>query len=226
MRQFKVIAMAFVLTAACVVQSHAGTVTFTDRDDWNAAVSTSDTYTVDFNSFTTDTEFRTGPVDLGPFTMEETGSGSPSDPEFGFNMIDADPFVDVDGTTLARMAVMPTNMIDVEMTFDVPVSAWGADFVSALSGSKLDLVLDVGGAFTTVEVGVNDGFFGFVTSGPEMPIEKIILEARLDTHNLELFRMDNVSAAVYIPEPSSLVGLLGICVTGLLGLGFVRRQSA
>ena len=107
MRQLKAIAMAFVLTVVCVVQTHAGTITYTDRAAWIAAVSALDTYTVDFNSFVTDTEFRTGPVDLGPFTMEETGPGSPSDAEYGFNLIDADPFVDVDGTTLARMTVMP-----------------------------------------------------------------------------------------------------------------------
>lgn len=229
MRQLKAIVMAFVLTAVCVVQTHAGTIdTYTNRDDWDAAVGTSVTYTEDFSSIGTDTEFRTVPVNLGRFTMEETGSGSPSDPEYGFNLIDVDPF----NSTLARMAVMPTNKIDVEMTFDVPVSAFGADFLSALSASMLDLVLlDAGGEFATIEMGVGDGFsgdgfFGFVTSDPDMAIEKIIFKARLDTSALEVFSMGNVSAAIFVPEPSSVIGLLGICVTGLLGLGFVRRRSA
>jgi hypothetical protein len=206
------------ILAAYAVPAGAATMTFSDRTTWETAAGGA-SYTVDFNGVASDTSFSGAAYDAGPFTLEAIGTGLVT----WTGKLDASPFESggfwaTDATTYALMETDFGNLTN-EMVFDLPVLAWGADFVSALSGELLDLQL-VDGGTETVQLDVNTGFFGVTT---DMAIAKIIFKSRLEDPgpNDEIFGMDNVSAAA-VPEPSA-VTLFGI---GSLIVGaYISRRS-
>ena len=173
--------------------------TFTNRADWQTAAGTPD-WTVDFGGFASDTSFTTSPVDLGSFSISQVGVM-----DF-HNVIKASGVADV-----------YTNFgaITVDITFDTPVYAWGADF-SGLDGELLNIEL-FGGINTTIEVNQTTGFFGF-TVPSSTPINKISLISRTEIAGLEgeTFTMDN--AAGVVPEPATM------SLLALGGLAMLRRR--
>lgn len=203
---------------------------FTSRTDWNNAVIGSETFIEDFESFTSDTEFRSTPVDVGEFTLLQVGGNL----EFR-NLIEVPPFefTDNNGTNHASLF---TNFgaTTVDLTLNTPVFAWGADFFGAdeTTGERLnlDLVLDMGGTFATIPVTVNDGFFGFVTN-PVEDIRKITFVSR---NNLEGggegFGLDNVTGAKSevqpVPETSTVFGsVIALGFAAVIKRGCSRRQK-
>ena len=175
---------------------HGAVTLFTDAASWNAAAApgASAIYLEDFQGFAADTSFQTSPVAGSFFTLEQEGSG-----EFR-NTIDVPPlsFTDNNGTSHASLF---TNygVTTVEMSFDSPVFAWGADFFDAGSNEMvdLDLVGPGGGTLATVQVPDEDTFFGFVITGPVQSVEEIVFKSRTDIPGMggEGFGMDNVRGA-------------------------------
>ena len=122
-------------------------------------------------------EFRSGPVDAGPFSLQQIGSGSFR------NLIDVFPFVySGSGTTHASMFT-DFGATEVDMTFDNSVFAWGADFYLGSLNELLDfdVVLNMGGTLATLSLPSlpnNTGFFGFVTSAPPEQVDKLTFKSR------------------------------------------------
>ncbi|MEH2167373.1 MAG: hypothetical protein V7K41_11985 [Nostoc sp.] len=196
---------------------------FTSRTDWNTAVSKSNTFSEDFESFTSDTEFRTTPVDVGEFTLMQVGNNT-----LFRNLIEVSPFEfnDNNGTNHASVFT-DFGATKVDLSLNTPVFGWGADFFAANDGEglNLDLVLDIGGVLDTIPVTVNDGFFGFVTNRVE-DIRKVTFVSRTNNSGGEGFGLDNVTGAISqgrtIPEPASGLGLLAF---GALGFGSLLKSK-
>ncbi|MCC5597719.1 PEP-CTERM sorting domain-containing protein [Nostoc favosum] len=197
---------------------------FTSRTDWNTSVSGSDTFVEDFESFTSDTEFRTTPIDVGEFTLLQVG-----DNRAFRNLIEV-PLFQYDDNNGTNHASVFTDFgaTKVDLTLNTPVFGWGADFFDANDGEglNLDLVLDIGGVLDTIPVTVNDGFFGFVTN-PVEDIRKVTFISRTDNlEGGEGFGLDNVTGAISkgrtIPEPASGLGLLAF---GALGVGSLLKRK-
>jgi hypothetical protein len=199
--------------------------TFTSRTNWNAAISGSSTFLENFESFTSDIPFRITPVDVGEFTLFQAGEN----PNFR-NLIEVPPF-EFDDNNGTNHASMFTNFgaTTVDMIFDTPVFAWGADFFGAdeTTGERLDLdlMLDMGGIFVTIPVTTNNGFFGFVTN-PAEQIRKLTFVSRTNNPGQggEGFGLDNVAGAQSqaVPEPTSMSGIL---VFAVLATGSVLKRK-
>src|SRR5262249_14232857 len=79
---------------------------------------------IDFNNITVQTEFRTSPLDLGPFTLGQVGGpGSPDG-----NVVAVGPFDDAAFFQTPNALIYFDDSTSVELKPDRPLSAWGADF--------------------------------------------------------------------------------------------------
>jgi hypothetical protein len=191
---------------------------FTSRADWSTAVSGNSIFIEDFSNFTVDTPFQTSPVDVGEFTLRSSSNFSSST----LNIIDVTPLnlPDVDGTNYALLYT-DFGATTVDLTYDIPVVAWGADFANAATSEmlNLDLVMDMGGVFATIPVTVNDGFFGFVTD-PIENIRQITFVSRINEPGIpgQIFGLDNVTA-VPVPEPLTILGS-----GAALGIGVIMKR--
>ena len=103
--------------------ANAGVVTVhTSRADFNAVAGA--TTLEDFNSFTSEVDFLTAPLDVGDFTISTTNTFAAR------NFIDLPPVqftdFDIDGTNVVNAFL--ENGDTLFLTFDVPITAFGADF--------------------------------------------------------------------------------------------------
>lgn len=211
--------------------AYAVPVVFTTRAAFDAATAGSPRFTEDFQSFTTDTQFRTATVNVnGNFTLRQAGLD-----QLFRNQIDAPPleFTDNNGTASISGFVDGTNTF-FDLTFTNPVYAFGGDFFATTGGEGLviDLFNPAGTLFATLPVNVaTSGFFGFVNSSQAELISRIRFRAATDNGVLgsgEGFGLDNVvgvrpgGQTNPIPEPTTMF-LLG---TGLAGVAAkVRRRK-
>jgi hypothetical protein len=202
--------------------------TFTDRSAWDAATAGGHLFDVDFDDATADTSFASSPLDLGPFSIAQSGGPVYS----SVNKIDVPPpsseSESVNGSAFARGFVNAGDWMNgddatlVHLVFDVPVYAWGADFASVTTGEGLDFVLVM---LNEEEVTVggptaDDGFFGFVGESSELFTELYIVPAGVIVgFSGERFGMDNV-VGVTAPEPAPA----GLLAAGLAVLAAFRRR--
>ena len=228
-------AMALCGALAFAAPSSASTVTYTTLGDWLAATGGA-TWTVDFEGFATDTQFRTTTVDAGPFSLQQEGADE------GFrNYVDVPPldsgFAADEGPTTAS-ASMYTNSdgpTTVVMSFGNPVSAWGGVFFMGSLVERLDIALysPANVLLDTLNVPDGDGlpggaFFGFTSSAP---VGSLRFQSRtlLLGRGGEGFTLDdvrgvsarNTTPLAPVPEPASLT-LLGL---GLAGMGARRWRQ-
>ncbi|WP_293155107.1 hypothetical protein [Okeania sp. SIO2C9] len=189
-------------TLSAGIAEAANFTTFTDRAAWEAAVGSFSEE--DFNDFTEDTSFNGSSLDVGDFTLINDLFQIPT-----ANFINTS-FTVIDGTPNVDVVAFPSSFSRVELNFDSPITAFGADFQSVSEGN-----------FTTQFVIGSDtidipdtplGFFGFVS---DMSFSEMLLEGPIVEGFVDRLRFDNV---VYeqasTPEPVSVLGLLAFGAVG------------
>ena len=190
--------------------------TYTSRSAFSAAAGPLTTQT--FNSYTTDTSFRTTPLTFPGFTLAGAGAGQLSE-----NFIDVPPLqfaiFNVDGTPIVN--AFTSSASSVIFTFLAPITAFGADFASFQDGivrssiviNGQTIIPDVAGAENSNTV----RFLGYTSSTPFTTV----------TFNGTVgdgFGIDNVSfssaVTAAVPEP----GTWALMLTGFGAVGFTMRR--
>ena len=229
-----VVACGLIVPAA----AHAAIVQYDDGAAWLAAAGGTTDLDEDFEGFAADTLFRLAPVNISMGTLAQVGV----DLEFR-NLVETPPFefTDNNGTNHASCFVNypeggTGTETNVELVFNDPVMAWGAEFTGVLGGEFL--AIDVNGAEQTI-IGTllpaaNDTFLGFVADAGE-EIDMVIFRSQNDNPGGagEGFGADNfgaVLAAAQPPPPEPAIptlGTLGLMVLiGLLaGIGIILLRS-
>ncbi|MEZ6062039.1 MAG: PEP-CTERM sorting domain-containing protein [Planctomycetaceae bacterium] len=206
----------------------ADVITFTSRSAWLAAVDQTTMQTADFEEFTEDVRFVPAPtgvgsVDAGPFSLAANKILGTSEILLP-NRVDVAPFRgSIDQTTNnAYVFVERDSNLEVTLTFDSPVFAFGADFdrVNGAPGERLDLVL-TGAGSPILQAPDDDTFFGFVSDGGL--VSQLVFQARTanGTQSGTGFGLDNASVAFSasaVPEPS------GLLLVAAAGFGFIIRH--
>ena len=207
---------AAVVAALCVANvAQALTTTYTNRGTWETA-SGATIYTVDFESFASDTSFATTPLDVGPFTLSTNGTAAA-----GRNIVDVTPFM-FSGVPAsfgdAATDIYLDGLLTADLTFGMPVSGFFADFLYPGNTQQLDLTLSLlGGGTTDLTVpgtGTTLESFGFLSTDP-------VTSIRFNNSVNDGFYIDNISGAP-IPEPATL-GLLGFAFAGLVAYRRKRK---
>ena len=226
-------ALVFCVAAAVfsnTVWCDGGVITLTDRQQWLAAVDQSTIQTADFEGFTQDVRFVPSPhgvgsVDAGPFSLSANKIQSSSESLLP-NRVDAAPHTGSigSGSNYAYVFVERDGNLEVTVAFDSPVLAFGAEFnrVDGAPGESLDLVL-TGSGSPTLQAPDPDSFFGFVSDGGL--VSQFIFRARTANGGVSGtgVGIDDALvafAAAAVPEPSTVLLLLGLC----MGCTLTRRS--
>jgi hypothetical protein len=218
-RTFQAIIVAVVLCGPSVTS--AATITYNNRASWIGAVAATN-FTVDFESFATDTSFSTSALNVGPFTLSTVGTAA-----FGRNFVDVAPFLNPVpalpasfGNAAVDVFVQGSPALSVKVQFATPVRGFFADFFNPGNGTQLDMTLSFqgGGSADLLVPGTGSTLepFGFTSTEP---VASILLS---NTNNDGLY-LDNVSGAQQlagVPEPASLT----LFAIGLAGLVAARRR--
>ena len=209
-------------------QVNGGIMTFDKRTDWEDAVGgNSFFWEENFNTFTVDTEFKTKAVYLEEFSLQQQGPDALS----GYNYIDVSPFkyVNIDDSPYA-LALVNHDTVDttVDMVFDAPIWAWGAEFNLGYQGELLALVTFGSGTTEVIDVLNPAGafFFGFTTDPAEW-IDSITFQPQKTLSNtVEAFAMDNVVGSPTTPEPTAFLIWLLLGCLGINAVCWRRRKVA
>ena len=213
---YKILAIAAV--GACVSQPvNAALATFTDRAAWLTAAGRPATV-ITFNSITADIlldpDSGGSAVDAGPFSVSEIGSQAVD------TRIDASPFLSpfsgassVNGTTFLYADLQAAgNTRVVELVYDEPIAAWGADVKADFA--SLDVIYNFQGAGQVANpTPVSAQFFGVVST-------EVFSRVTITGSFASIARFDDISSAPPIPLPPA-VWLLG---SSLVALGAVARR--
>jgi len=197
---------------------------YNDRASWLAAAGTPD-LVEDFEGFVADADFKLSPVTLTIGTIQQMGEDE------GFrNLIDSPPldFPDNGGTSHASCFVNFPESNDgttVMLTFDQPVSAWGAQLYG-VQGAEL-AAFDVLDAISTLIPISQDQFIGFTSTTPVTAIE-FRAQNLIAGGTGEGFGVDDMEIAF---DTSSQVPTLGqwgsalfLLIIGAAALFFLRRN--
>jgi hypothetical protein len=230
-----------VLLGACLVtftmlsSAHAAVVYYSDRTSWTTAIGGAADWTVDFDSFAVDTEFRTAALDLGPFSLLGDTANTNVD------LVDVPPYegsisANSDTTPAANLYVSTGNPNigaapeTATMTFDSPTTAWGADFYAV--GVFVAMLIEFSDATTEtkdVSAGASELFLGLTST---LGISKItFFNSATGTLNGDAFLIDDVQGVSadtsVVPLPAALPLFAGgLGAMGLLGWRRKRKVSA
>jgi hypothetical protein len=175
--------------------------TFSDREEWLAAIGGSPSWHEDFDKYGR-IRFHTVPAQFDYFSlfgeMDSTGSNL---------IVDGDTSTSINHTPRARLFVEHDQPVTVDMGFHNPIAAWGASFIGATDNEQLliELLFARDGLTTTLDVPdapLRDvTFFGFIVNAPLL-VDRLKFKAQTSLDNGEPFGMDDVMA-VSVPEPST-----------------------
>ena len=176
MRSITTFSRVCVLLGACIVtftmlsSAHAAVVYYSDRTSWTTAIGGAADWTVDFDSFAVDTEFRTAALDLGPFSLLGDSADTNVD------LVDVQPYeASISATThttpAANIFTSTGNPAigaapeTVTMTFDSPTTAWGADFyeIGVFFSMLIDFT-DTSTEMKTIGTGADTLFLGLTST--------------------------------------------------------------
>lgn len=201
--------LAIFTVSAFATNASAALIAFTDRADWEAAVS-GNFLSEDFSS-TSSGDYMTSAIDVGDFTVSMTGSS------FGtswhnISSIGAggSALNSVDGSQQLNVATGSTGGTTLEFDFDI--YAFGADFAYVSDSRTTSFLID--GVQLDIPY-LDSEFFGFVS---DTAFSANFLT--LTSGGADGFGMDNLVYAASVPEPGTLA-LLGL---GLAGIGFSRKK--
>jgi len=208
-----------VTVGACALSlaqtASAAVITFTDRAAWEAAVTGIQTET--FDSVAAATLANNATTTVGSLDVETVvppGAGGTTRVEDGAN----NPLgTNVNGTNYLRFGLDGTPKREVNITFDTPVVAWGADYQFGPLTDPAEVTVD--GVATNFGGRDESGFIGFISDTAFSDIS-----FRDPFVSVAFFGLDNLSTATAraVTEPAA-AWLLGL---GLLGLGGLRRKNA
>lgn len=230
-----------VLLGACLVtftmlsSAHAAAVYYSDRTSWTTAIGGAADWTVDFNSFAVDTEFRTAALDLGPFSLLGDTANTNAD------LVDVQPY---EGSISATTHTTPAANIytstgnpaigaapeTVTMTFDALTTAWGADFFEiGVFFSMLIEFADTSTEMKTIGTGADTLFLGLTSA---IGISKITFyNSAIGTLNGSGGLVDDIQGVSadtsVVPLPAALPLFAGgLGAMGLLGWRRKRKKTA
>ena len=211
----------FVGVLICVValpMANADIVQYEDAAGWSMAAGAVD-FVEDFNDFETDDSFTGIPLQLNGFVVEALG-----EPISDLNFIDVGDFafggaLQIDETPYLAGGV-DFGLTDIDLEFDLPVSAFAGDFRDADGAEMLEIeVLDsTGNVLGLLNPSQDDTFLGFVATGGEQ-VAGLRFYSSISSGGREAFGLDNAQGVLAIPEPSALA----IVVTCAL-FGTSRRR--
>ncbi|MGE3180186.1 MAG: PEP-CTERM sorting domain-containing protein [Phycisphaerae bacterium] len=200
---------------AMACSAFGGTMVFTDRGAWEAAVG-GPIVTEDFNSLGTQSIADGQTLDTGLIQIKRDGSPNGADgalliePGSAFGNFDGTNFLD--GETGAA----PHERVDLSFG-GANIVAFGADWVSPFSGDGIGI--EVGSDLILLDsiTGFNAGFVGFISDTDSFETISIVGNPANVTFQ-ELWSADNFSFVV--PEP----GTLSLLFVGAAALGARRRR--
>lgn len=202
--------VGLIATCGLVSAAQAATVSYSDKASFLAAAG--NVTVEDFNSQTDGAQFGSAALDVGPFSLEITGT-----PFRGRNYMDAPPaqfsVFDVDGTTVAN--VLTTSDDSLVFTFDQAITSFGADFASLNDGVMRTNILAAGSTFAPEVTRSSEvRFFGFTsdTAFTTVEIKGVINDG---------YGIDNVHFSV-VPVPAAV----WLFASGLLMLLRFGRSKA
>ncbi|WP_395345193.1 PEP-CTERM sorting domain-containing protein [Ningiella sp. W23] len=204
------------ITCLFATSANAALVSFTDRSAFDAAAGA--TSIEDFDSFTIDTQFHTGTLDVGDFSLSMT-----STPSTNFNIIDVPPLAnaesDVNGSANMRVFTNGNLGVDLMFMFDTAISSFGADFRS-LNDEIARTEIVVGGEVLTLPIASGSGqasFYGFTS---DTAFTSVIFRGIVN----DVYGIDNVTygSATAVSAPSTLAMML----LGVAGFVVARRKQA
>lgn len=215
-------------------RAEAAIITFTDRATWDSAVG-APSFTVDFSGFSTDKSFALSPLDLGPFTLLGAPVNHPASP-YGdltgiVNIVDA-------AAANANLGINDfVGLFDhVDLTFGVPVKAWGGTISNPAGDEVLAIDLLNGMSVLATLLPVDEpwnphattpyfGFFGFkATAGEQITSLRFRAVPGGSGAFGDAFRLDDVvgvSDVSAVPEP----GTLWLLLSGVVGISRAARRS-
>lgn len=209
------IAAVTVLFLSAKLASAASFTIFTDRTAFENAVGSGLT-TETFNSATSDISFGGSSTTFGQLTL---AADRPSPP---FNLIDSPPVSGaIGGDGSAAVSFFTTSSFGASISFDAPVTAFGADFFSFNDDYLRTEISILGDYFNPGVSSVGSlSFFGVISD----QAFSAVLFAGIDN---DVFGMDNVSfnsSISVVPLPAALPLMAGaLAIIGLFGW---RRKSS
>jgi hypothetical protein len=216
--------VVFLGLALSTAGSQAATTSYTDRTTWETAVGGSgwvtETFTVgsDQQLVTNGILNNVGGIINVKYTTTDESTDESSD------------FISTDGTLhLAwdnSAAIPDGETLTLELTFDNPITAFGADVKTLDLGPLSNLKLQVNGIGPLYDLPTGAanfvGFFGLISDTAFTSLS-FIDDGSAGTTQSRRFALDNASTVSAVPVPAA-VWLMG---SGLVGLfGIARRKAA
>ena len=212
------------LVLVCSTIAEAQVITYSERAAWSAAA-TGLVQTENLNSFAVDTTFNDAVVPLLSMTITQL-NGDASNPA---NFIDVFPFEEagkrsIDGTTYVLGDVRDDGT-RIQIQFAIPVTGWGADFVSHDGFTVIDVFDQFDNLLgTTASVATENTFYGF-----HLGVGQTAARIELAFTNVtnDRFGMDNLSLArsAAAPDPLTLTGSLATSVNAIPTLNTGQAKS-
>lgn len=189
---------------------------FHSRSSFEAAIGTARFRTENFESLSTDEDFRNSSTSVGEITLSDN-SGFRARIAKAPEVI---PTLNINNTRIAQLSARSAN--GAEIAFDSPITAFGATFTAISNdgrdtrfvfGDGSNLAIPFRGSGGAL---VGDGFFGFVADSPIDSFRFRRFDGALaDGFSIDDLIYGNAQTAVSptpVPTPALLPGLIGMGV--------------